>query len=130
MDNVTANDLNGEVCDGFLCCLSRFCAENHGGCSITVSGADGAFPQVFSFPCADGGGAWYELDGAVTLSDGAALRLNADREVYAVYVSPDGEEMYGTIGDSEDPVLADNFPLGTGEEFLFYENPETEEFYV
>lgn len=96
---------------------------------IYIKAADGAFPQIFCIETADSTGAWYELDGAEAVSQEAALFLNADREVYAVY-DCGGEKRYGTIGDSENDRESDNAPFSSGETYLFYEKPETKDFYI
>jgi hypothetical protein len=97
---------------------------------VRIEAGDGTFEETFRFLCGSDGGAWYELDGEQGLAGGSLLKIRADREVYAVYASPDGEERYGIVGDEEDEVLADNFPFLAGERYLFRERPETEEYYV
>ena len=89
-----------------------------------------AFDRAFIFDTEESEGARYELDHAVSVSEGWTLTLNADREVYACVAEPDGQKHYGTIGDEEDEVIPDNFGFCAGDRFFFYEKPETEEYYV
>lgn len=88
------------------------------------------FDRIFHFDPHTDSPAWYNLDHAESENEGAKLTLDADREVYAVYESPEGEKRYGTIGDAENETLADNYPCDFSETYLFYENPDTKEYYV
>lgn len=96
---------------------------------IYIRAVDGVFEEVFCFETQEEDGAWFELDGAEAEENGAVLSLNADREVYAVY-EKDGEKKYGTIGDDENEYEPDNFPFCDGETYLFYEKPETKDYYI
>ena len=109
---------------------------------IWISSAENLFNGCFRFSSESDEAAWYDFDGAVSReirtepetgsaeSAGASLRLNADREVYAVYTAPDGTEHYGTVGDEENEFLADNFGVEPDMVYCFYEKPETKEYYV
>lgn len=88
------------------------------------------FDTIFPFDPHTDSPAWYDLDHAVSEVDGATLEINADRDVYAIYTAPDGTKHYGTIGDQEDQVLADNYPCDFDELYRFYENPRTKDYYV
>ena len=96
----------------------------NGAISIIADGHE------FEFSHSDPTGAWYDLDGVSAKCEGWQLTINADREVYARLVTPDGIVHYGTIGDKEDEVLADNFPFRSGDRYRFYEKLETETRYV
>ena len=97
---------------------------------ITIKPLKEAFREVFTFPMESDTDAWYGLDGHIAQQDGAELRLNADREVYAIYTAPDGTMKYGTVGDEENDNLADNYPIEDGEVYYFYENPRTKDYYI
>jgi len=88
------------------------------------------FETDFIFETEGEDAAWYELDHAESFAGNKSLNLNADREVYAVFTDEDGTERYGTVGDSENEVLADNYPCEKDVIYLFYENPRTKDYYV
>ena len=96
--------------------------------SISIKAKDDVFPEVFRFDPECEEPAWYDLDGTVSESNGATLRLNADREVYGIYTAPDGTERYGVIGDPENETIPDNYPVELTE-YWFYEHPETKDYY-
>lgn len=98
--------------------------------SILIEATDGLFDGAFSFDVDPEGGAWYDLDGVTASCGSMKLRINADREVYGIFTNADGEEHYGTIGDADNEVLADNFGIEDGEIYYFYEKPETKDYYV
>ena len=89
-----------------------------------------AFEQKFVFELREKECAWYDLDGSESHLSGWKMVLNADREVYAGLEMPDGSKHFGTIGDEENETIPDNFGIESGEEYIFYENPDTEEYYV
>ena len=89
-----------------------------------------AFEHSFAFELKESEGAWFELDAAHAEAGGFMMALNADREVYAVVTEPGGQAHYGTVGDIENDVLADNFGISSGEKYIFYEKPETKDYYV
>ena len=89
-----------------------------------------AHELVFYFPIEEESGAWYDLDNEDAYSDGWKLHINADRDVYASLTDPNGNIFYGTIGDAENELLADNFIMETSERYLFYDHPETEFSYL
>jgi len=74
--------------------------------------------------------AWYDLDGMQSQSGKATLKINADRDVYAEFVDEKGIIHYGTIGDKENELLADNYPCEQNEKYIFYENPKTKDYYA
>jgi len=85
---------------------------------------------VFEFPLRENDDAWYCLDKLESINGDEKLRINADRDVYAVYTDRDGAEHYGTIGDDEDKVIADNSSCDPGTLYIFYENPEAKNRYL
>jgi len=84
----------------------------------------------FAFPLNREDDAWYCLDGRESRNGGETLVLNADRDVYAVYTAGDGSRHYGTVGDDDNRVLADNEGICPGDRYVFYEDPRTEKYYV
>lgn len=96
---------------------------------IYIKAGAGSSSVYFRFHTEREDGAWYELDHAVSNAGNETFYLNADREVYAVYTLSSGEKRYGTVGDDENETLADNDGFRSGETYLFYEDPSTEEYY-
>lgn len=84
----------------------------------------------FDFPLKEDDDAWYCLDGRESNCAGETLRLNADRDVYAVYTDKNGTEHHGTVGDEDNKLLADNEGICAGERYIFYENPKARDYYV
>lgn len=86
--------------------------------------------NVFEFILHSDSPAWYDLDGMESFNQDEKLRINADREVYAIYTDSFDTEHYGTIGDEENDTIPDNFPCESDCCYIFYEKPETKDYYV
>lgn len=84
----------------------------------------------FVFPLGEDDDAWYCLDGRESRNGSETLKLNADRDVYAVYTDKNGTEHYGTVGDEDNKLLADNEGVCAGDRYIFYENPKAKDFYI
>lgn len=64
--------------------------------------------MTFEFENLFDSAAWYDFDGAISVIGNSQLKIDADRDVYAIFKNIGEDEIWGVVIDGEDNILADN----------------------